>query len=241
MKSSFLVIFFGILLVVSAKGQEVKKNEFQFFTKVDFVSRHSWRGGASGGAPSIEPTFELRKGKWSVGTWFAATFDDKFRELDLYITYSPTPNLSLTLFDYYCPTTKLSHSHFYKLKKADTRHLFDMVASYEFKSIPLKLTAATIFAGMDTNKKGNLRYSTYLEAAYTHTFGKYEVTGVVAGTPWESTYASKADFVNLELKLARNFKLKDVDFPIFGRIVHNPHRNETYYIAGFSFSGLTNL
>lgn len=240
MKRSFLAFFLILGSLFSLCAQK-KENTLQLFTGVDFVSRHSWRGGMEGGAPSIEPTFELRKGKWSVGAWFAATLDDKYKELDLYVTYAPTSQLSLSLFDYYCPPSKLSEAKFYKFQKAETQHLFDFVVNYQFKSIPLKLTAATLFAGMDTNKEGDLRYSTYLEAAYTQPIGNFELTGMVAGTPWESIYAHKADFVNLELKLTQNLKLQNVDFPIFGRIVHNPHREKTYYIAGFSFYGLSNL
>lgn len=241
MKNIFSAIFFGMLFLVSGQAQKTEKSTFQFFTEVDFVTRHSWRGGMEGGAPSIEPTFELRKGKWTVGAWFAATFDDRYKELDLYITYALSSQLSLSLFDYYCPPSKLSDAHFYKFEQEDTRHLFDIIANYEFKKIPLKITAATLFAGMDTDKKNNLRYSTYLEAAYTYKWKTYAITAVIAGTPWEGIYANKADFVNLELKLSRSFKLKNVDFPIFGRIVHNPYRNKTYYIAGFSFLGLSNL
>lgn len=234
---------FAVLLCTLASTfvcAQSPKGDFQIYTQLDFVTRHSWRGGMEGGAPSLEPTIEFRKGKWTIGTWFAATFDDKYKELDLYVTYSPTSQFSVSLFDYYCPPTKLSDAHFYKLGKTDTRHLFDIIFNYQFKKFPLKLTAATLFAGMDTDEKEDLRYSTYLEAAYTYSWHNYDLTAVVAGTPWEGIYASKADFVNLELKLAHNFKLKKgVDFPIFGRVVHNPYRNETYYIAGFSFSGLT--
>lgn len=241
MKNYFLTTV-GLLLFASqiALAQSEDKPKYEIFTGVDFMSRHSWRGGMVHGTSSIEPTLELRKGKWTFGAWFAATLNDTYKELDLYVNYAVSPQFSVSLFDYYCPPNKLSDTHFYQLGKEDTHHLFDVIFTYKFKKIPLKLSSATIFAGMDRNTEGDLRYSTYLEASYIHTWNNYALTGIIAGTPWESSYANKADFVNLELKLARNFQLKrDVNLPVFGRIIYNPNRDKMYYIVGFSLLGLT--
>ncbi len=226
----YLVVLFS--LQANAEGKE--KSRLSLFANIDFVSRHSWRGGLEGNALAIEPTVELGYRKFAIGMWAAATIDDEYKELDIYLSYFPVKGLTLSLFDYYCPPQKLSEAKFSDFK---TWHLLDAIIMYNFEKIPLKLTCATVIGGMDDE------YSTYLEAMYTFPvpIGKNnEVIALVAGTPYKGIYASKADFVNTELIMKHTFNFNKGKFsmPIYGRLIYNPHRNKTYFIVGVSIAKL---
>lgn len=229
----FFVVF---MQQITANSQAVdsSKKRVKIFTNVDLVSRHSWRGGLADETFSIEPMVEMTIGKFTFGAWAAGTVNGLYKELDLYVNFSPLKGLNLGIYDYYCPPEKLSDSKFRDFK---TWHILDAIASYSFQEIPLKLTAATVVGGMDTD------YSTYLEASYTQPISKNNsLMLLVAGTPHKGAYASKADLVNTELVLKHTFMLpKKVSMPIYGRLVYNPHKKKTYFIVGVSFSGTSLL
>lgn len=225
-----LVVVSSLQANAETIDRKLKENKFSIFTNIDLVSRHSWRGGLADETFSIEPMVEMNIGKLTLGVWGAATINQQYKELDLYVAFTPFEGLNLGIYDYYCPPSKLSDSKFGDFK---AWHIFDAIATYNFKKIPLKITSATVLGGMDNE------YSTYLEATYTQSIGKHnKLILLIAGTPHKGAYATKADFVNTELIFKHVLKLKKgVSMPIYARLVHNPHKNKTYFIAGISFSG----
>lgn len=235
MLKHILSIVLVLVLLPQTKAENINKKGVIIYTNIDFVTQHSWRGGLADDTFSIEPMVEVTTGKLTFGAWAAATINDKYKELDLYISYSPIKGFSLGIYDYYCPPTRLSLSKFDNFKKW---HILDAIASYNFQKIPLKLTVATVIGGMDSD------FSTYMEASYTQPLfnKKTELVLLVAGTPKKGDYASKATLVNTEIILKHNFTLKkNVTMPIFARLVHNPHKKKTYFIVGLSFSGTSLL
>lgn len=238
----------GVLLLIATallgQGNVKKENSWELKSKIDFLTRHYWRGGISGNAPSIEPSFELSKNNFSFGMWFAATVDDKYKEMDIFFYYSPFKNLTIGINDQYNPNgKKLGLSKWYHFGKDKTVHQTDFELSYNLGFIPLKLNLYTAVLGKDYDTNNNRRFSTYLQATYSQQlFNKYVLDAIIAGTPHKSMYAEKAEIITLEAKISRTFQLKKgVKMPIFGRFIHNPHTNENYIVGGLTFVGLSQL
>lgn len=237
------VVLLVVLLIVSSanawafgKAKQDGSRPFSLYTNVDFMSTHIWRGGSSGTAPSLEPMLELSRGNLTGGVWAAATFDNSYKEIDLYLIYG-YKNFTIGVFDYFCPEAKIVDADFLDLKGTDTPHLFSVDATYKISErIPVKFTASVMIGGMDVDTLSNNYYSTYLEAAYSKTWKRNTVSAAIGGTTHQGIYAAKAAIMNTELKYSYTFKIKDWALPVFAKLVHNPYKNKSYFLAGFSFN-----
>lgn len=246
LKKTLGVLGVFLLVATTLLGQESteKENTWELQSKIDFLTRHYWRGGISGDAPAIEPSFQLSKNNLSFGVWFALTVDDKYKEMDIFIYYSPFKNLTIGINDQYNPNgEKLGMSKWYHFGKHKTVHQTDFELSYNLGFIPLTFDLYTTILGKDHDKDGSRMFSTYLQATYSQKlFDKYVLDAIVAGTPHKSMYAEKSEIITLEAKLSRTFELKKgVKMPIFGRFIHNPHTSKSYIVGGITFVGFSKL
>ncbi|MBI9066067.1 MAG: hypothetical protein JEZ09_02165 [Salinivirgaceae bacterium] len=234
-----ILMFFGLLFNSFANETAVQKEskKVSVFVNVDFMSSHVWRGGKSGELPSFEPLIEASFGNITVGSWAAATFDGKYKELDLYVNYNIN-DFTVALFDYYCPPENLHEAKFTNLNKENTFHLYSIDLSYEgSEKIPVKFTASTMLYGMDYNSEtGEYYYSTYLEAQYNKGWKSNTVSVVLGMTTHEGIYAKKTAIMNTELMYKRTFELKSFTIPVFAKVVYNPYSNKSYFIGGLSIS-----
>lgn len=241
MKYCALLLFVIIGLFQTLWGNEnnsqIANNKTTLYTNIDWVSSHIWRGGKSGNAPSLEPLIELGYGKFTIGSWAAATFDGAYKELDLYIIYS-TDLFSFGLFDYYCPPSQLSESSYTNFHGENTDHLYSIDATFlGIPKFPLKLTASTLFLGADYNSESNAyNFSTYLEASYSKYWSNNSITVLAGLNTHQGIYAAKTALINTELTYKKSFDFNFFTLPVFGRVVYNPHNKNAWFIGGISIS-----
>lgn len=220
--------------LIGSENQEPIKRYF-LTTHIDVMSSHVWRGGKSGMAPSVEPYIEFKSGKFTFGSWAAATFDNEYREIDLYGLFTIN-DFSIGIYDYYCPPAKPATSNFTDFKGNDTHHLFSIdLVYYGTTQFPVKLTASTMFLGMDINHAtGNYYYSTYLEAVYSKNWNNNSVSAILGCTTHKGIYADGFAFMNSELMYKKSFNLYNFTLPVFVKVVYNPNKNQAWYIGGFA-------
>ncbi|MDR3061231.1 MAG: hypothetical protein LBU57_03840, partial [Dysgonamonadaceae bacterium] len=104
------------------------------------------------------------------------------------------------------------------------------------ESFPLSLSWNTNFAGYDAvNEKGDVLYSTYVEASYPFSVKDIALEGVLGITPWKSIYANGFSVVNISLKGTKNIKIADYTLPVFAQLVLNPNKEDASLVFGVSF------
>ena len=232
-KAIYLIGF--ILIVLGVKAQELPSK-----TKVNLsanvLTRHLWRGGISGTAPTIEPTLEIQTGKFTIGAWGAYAFDESYQEVDLYLSYN-TPLFQFSLYDFYCPASDFSDSDFFDLDSEKSVHMFDAVAKYKgCAKFPVSLMGSVIFFGeSDKDPEGDQRYSTYFELGYANKIGGKKFTYALGFTPFEGMYDDSFNVVNMNMTLHDEIKLsKNFTLPVRAGITLNPARERLYLQFGFT-------
>jgi hypothetical protein len=97
----FLLAF--AITFAQEEKEETKKDTLTI--GVDLMSRYIFRGTELGGAsPSIQPSLEYSRGKFTVGLWGAySTNPTGSQEADLYVSYAITKNIGITVTDYFFP------------------------------------------------------------------------------------------------------------------------------------------
>ena len=218
---------------------------------MDLASRYIWRGQSWGGN---YPVLQLYgnyaiNDKLSVGFWTTSNFKKEYfdtngaskgyQEFDLLINYSPTDYLTVSLQDYYWPSTdnqKGISNNFFNFgndgsQSVDLQFLFD----FSERKFPIWATLSTLIAGNDfrykdeNDTKGKQNFTTYLEFGY-----KFEVPlaielapvigFVVNNTAKYYSYADydKPSFVNLGCKLSKEFLITDhFTMPIWVNYTYN--------------------
>lgn len=243
MKRFFVLsmVFIALWFKALANESEVSKLPVKkpvVYVNVDFVSSHVWRGGKSGNAPSVEPLLEFNYGNLTLGTWAAATFDQKYKELDLYLSYQVNA-FSITLFDYYCPPEKLSEARFSNFHGSDTYHLYSTDVSFNGnQKLPFTFTASTMMYGMDMDPEtGKYYFSTYLETGYSKSWNNNSVSTKIGITTHKGIYAEKAALVNTEMSYTKTFEFDRFNLPLFSRLIYNPYSGKAFVVGGFSVNG----
>ena len=224
---------------------------------VDLASRYIWRGQSWGGdypVMQLYSNYNLSK-TFSVGFWTTSNFKKEYydknggskgyQELDLVFNYSPTDYLTVSLQDYYWPSTDKQEgvsNAFFNFgndgsQSVDLQFLFD----FSERELPLWATLSTLIAGNDfryedeNDKKGKQNFTTYIEFGYTYeaplTIDVAPVIGFVINN--KAKYYNYADydkpsFVNLGCKLSKDFKLaKHFTMPVWLNYTYNAASNAT--------------
>jgi hypothetical protein len=221
-------------LAESADSSTVQSSNLSLSLEVK--SRYAWRGSLATRSWNMQPTLEYSGIKnLTLGAWGCYTVSNEYAEVDLYAAYSVGP-VRLSVYDYFnpMPNEGAQNHHFFNFDKKVTGHLIDATIDYSFGSLPLKLMASTIVYGADLNDSGSNRYSTYLEATYSHTLNSGQtIDYFVGGTPFKGLYYSNANVVNLGVKVSQKLKIGSYTLPVNGSIIVNPARGNIYFIVGF--------
>lgn len=159
------ILSIAILTVSSAKAQ--------FATGADIVSSYVWRGvpqdrGVAGnpslGSPNIQPYVSFTTGGLTLGSWASSSFLGNVKEVDLYATYAFSSHFAVTLTDYNWGFA--STKGYFDYSKT-TDHMYEATFAYTGPStLPIGVSANTMFAGCDTLSTGKAAFSTYVELSY---------------------------------------------------------------------------
>ena len=104
----------------------------------DVASRYVWRGSDFGDGVSVQPYVSYSTGPIEIGTWASySVAASGANEHDLYLTYSVMEGLSVTLTDYYFPTSPPAETGFLEFGDEEGAHSLEISASYATGPISL--------------------------------------------------------------------------------------------------------
>jgi len=234
-------------------GQDLEKEVLNETKKdtltigVDLMSRYIFRGTNLGGSsPSIQPSLEYSRGKFSIGVWGAYSFNQNAnQEVDLYISYAFNEHFSITVTDYFFPTDEGNYKYF-DYDELTTGHLLEASISYKgTEKLPITVLVATNFFGADPvrlNADGtrkNIQYSTYAEVGYS--FNKLDAfIGFNLTNPDESLgesgfYGDNFGVVNLGISTEKAIKItKTFELPLSFSLITNPQAQKIFLVFGIS-------
>ena len=90
------VVLTGLALTMSGPAQA------DISIGADVVNQYVWRGAACGNAVSIQPGIDYDTGAGvNIGAWSSVGYGGECNENDLYLSYSPTDQVSIMITDYY--------------------------------------------------------------------------------------------------------------------------------------------
>jgi hypothetical protein len=218
---------------------------------LDLASRYIWRGQSWGGDYSVLQLYGNYNvsEKFSLGFWTTSNFKKEYydkngaskgyQELDFVLNYSPSDYLTVSLQDYYWPSTDRQEgvsNDFFNFgndgsQSVDLQFLFD----FSERELPLWATLSTLIAGNDfrykdeNDEKGKQNFTTYIEFGYTYEAPlKTELAPVIGfvinNKAKYYTYADydQPSFVNLGCKLSRDFELgKHFTMPVWLNYTYN--------------------
>ncbi|MFA8300485.1 MAG: hypothetical protein ACEPOV_10010 [Hyphomicrobiales bacterium] len=240
MKRNISLLLLALLTVLSVNAQTKDKDSgLKVDASIDVYSLHLWRGFKSGDAPSVEPVLGFTfNEKWNFSIWGAYSLDEKYQEVDMWVSYTPNNNFSFTLFDYYDPNTMPFDEKAFDFGKKTSEHLFEGVVDYTNNKIPLRFKAGLIFYGNDRDEKGDNYYSLYLEAGYTQKIiENLAIDFYIGGAPYKGLYSDKAAIVNVGSTLLSSLTIgKKYIIPITAQYVWNPYASNTFFRVGASFT-----
>lgn len=276
MKKLILIIAF-VLTTTFVFAQENSNDTIQADKKwsinLDIASRYIWRGQSWGGNyPVVQLYGDYQiSDKFSVGIWTTTNFQKEYydengaskgyQELDLVFNYAPTDFLTISLQDYYWPSTDKQEgvsNDFFNFGN-DGSQSVDLMFMFDFseRGVPIWFTSSTLIAGNDYKKDengvpGKQNFTTYMEVGYNYEaplgINLAPVVGVVLNN--KAQYYSYGDydkpsFVNLGCKVSKDIKLgKSVTMPIWLNYTYNAASNkenlepfgDQFLVAGVTFS-----
>jgi hypothetical protein len=272
-----LVILALMLTSSIALAQETvtdtSKVEKKWDINLDLASRYIWRGQSWGGnypVAQLYGNFNFND-KFSAGIWTTTNFKKEYydtdgnskgyQEIDFIFNYAPTNFLTVSLQDYYWPSTDKQEgvsNDFFNFGN-DGSQSVDLMFMFDFseRGVPIWFTSSTLVAGNDFKKDengvaGKQNFTTYMEVGYNYEaplgINLAPVVGVVLNN--KAQYYSYGDydkpsFVNLGCKVSKDIKLgKSVTMPIWLNYTYNAASNkenlepfgDQFLVAGVTFS-----
>jgi hypothetical protein len=233
---------------------------------LDLASRYVWRGQCWGGdypVTQLYGNYNLSD-KWSVGFWATHNYKKDYydengttkgyREIDFILNYAVNDFLTISLQDYYWPSTNFQEgvtNSFFDYGNTSSQTV-DLMFMFDFteKGVPLWFTSSTFIAGNDFkykdefDEKGKHNYTTYMEVGYNVDaplgISVSPVLGVVLNN--KAQYYSYADydkpsFVNLGCKVSKEIKLSEsIVMPIWLNYTYNAaDARENFGLLGHQF------
>ncbi len=230
---SIILLFIVVLNTFGQSSEEQSKPNLVL--NLDVLSSHLWRGFKNGNSYSIQPTVSFNYKGLSTGAWAAIAGNDSYFEVDLFTEYS-YHNVTLSLYDYYCPPSTQMNS-FGEFRKHHTKHTLDAMLSWTPDSIPFKIMVSTLILGDDLSKTSRKQsYSTYIEPAYVWYWKRFSGDLFVGFTPFEGYYASKPSVVNVGATFCYNLRIQNFELPLQAKVSHNPILESTWIMLGVSLS-----
>ena len=282
MKKSFLIFAFALTSsltfaqeavkgIMAADDESVKGT---WDVNLDLASRYIWRGQSWGGNYPVAQLYGAYNlsNKWSLGLWTTHNFKKEYydengttkgyQELDFILNYAVNDFLTISLQDYYWPSTDRQEgvsNNFFNYGN-DSSQTIDLMFMFNFteRGLPLWFTSSTFIAGNDFkykdefDEKGKQNYTTYMELGYdiNAPFGVSLAPffGLVLNNKAEYySYADydKPSFVNLGCKVSKEFKLSEsVVMPVWLNYTYNAADamenlqplGHQFLVAGVTFS-----
>ena len=246
MKKSFLIFAFALTSSLTFAQEAVKNTtaaddesvKGTWDVNLDLASRYIWRGQSWGGNYPVAQLYGAYNlsNKWSLGLWTTHNFKKEYydengttkgyQELDFILNYAVNDFLTISLQDYYWPSTDRQEgvsNNFFNYGN-DSSQTIDLMFMFNFteRGLPLWFTSSTFIAGNDFkykdefDEKGKQNYTTYMELGYdiNAPFGVSLAPffGLVLNNKAEYyNYADydKPSFVNLGCKVSKEFKLSE--------------------------------
>jgi hypothetical protein len=270
----FALMLSGSMAFAQEKASDTAKVEKKWDINLDIASRYIWRGQSWGGNYPVVQLYGNYNvsDKFSVGFWTTHNFKKEYydvngaskgyQELDLILNYAVTDYLTVSLQDYYWPSTDKQEgvsNNFFNFgnngsQSIDLQFLFD----FSEKGVPIWVTLSTLIAGNDFRYKdendveGKHSFTTYMEVGYNLEaplgLNIAPVVGAVLNND-AGYYAygdhDKPSFVNLGCKVSKDIKLSEsVTMPIWLNYTYNAASNKAnlepfgkqFLVAGVTFS-----
>ena len=239
---AILVIALFIVTGVYAQG---------FSTGADIVSSYVWRGipqdrtvagNPSLGNPNIQPYLSFTTGSLTIGSWASGSFIGNVKEVDVYVTYSLSTALALTVTDY---NWSFANPKGYFYYGYGTDHMFEASVTYTGPAtFPLGVSVNTIFAGSDTLLTGKQAFSTYAELNYPVTANVKLFCGASLFKSKNVYNTSGFAVTNLGIKVSKSIPITDkFSLPVYGVLGANLSNKDAdgfskstnlYFVAGFA-------
>jgi len=229
------ILLIALSLIINLNAQ---KTENELSVSADIVSAFVWRGATASPTPNIQPTLSYKMGNFKIGFWGSTDLIGNYKEIDIYASYS-LGGFTATFTDYFWDAS----IKYFDYNNKTTGHLFELGMAYEFKKIPLQLYAATMLYGDDKvityhptqTDSVVCNYSTYIEAKYTFTIRKNDLSIFTAVTPATGLYGNGFSVIYAGFTGSRNIKITD-DFslPIFATFAANPQTEDFFVIFGIT-------
>lgn len=213
---------------------------------VDVTNRYVWRGLEVSDEANLQPGGWLAWGPLEVGTWGSYAIDGDFREQDFWVTYYlPESNLgsfALTVNDYYIAEdfgeglfdfdgTRVCEEDEEPFgdpgRCAGGPHTAEVMLSFVHAALPIDAAIAYNFHNDPEN-------ALYGEVGLRPSFAGFDFGFVAGGVFGESAYYYGTDgaaLTNLTAGVSRSVPGLPFDLPLAVEVVHNPHFEETYYVA----------
>lgn len=246
---SIIAIMFFTISLFGQKEQEKNVQEkpakstsnWLMIGTAKYVTQHYWRGIGKGGlfgkSPSFEPNIVFTNGKISVGLIGAASFDNIYKCMLPWVTYSPVKGLKIGIWDIYSPGTDFWKTNIFDFDLSSSKHFVDATLEYKFP-FNLGVKWATLIAGGDPNptNRDKRNFTSYFEVNYAYAWNRFSVAAAVGITPWKGLYYSKkAGFNNLEATLKYKLPIyQKVSLPIWATCAYNPIADYFQFLAGAS-------
>ncbi|HAN19178.1 MAG: hypothetical protein A2X13_09750 [Bacteroidetes bacterium GWC2_33_15] len=238
MVKKILLILLAFDTTCITKGNDLEDNHkpVNLNCQIDIMSQHLWRGYTMSNLPTFEPSFEIRVKDVTSGVWAAQSIDGKYSELDIYLKYS-YKNISIGIFDYYCPPTFKQVSGFFDYNQGSTKHTLDFHLYYNgTEKLPFKFLLATMVYGDDINPETNKNYfSTYAEIGYEQYIQNIKVNYILGINPYKSYYGESSGIINTGIKVIGNLSFSGKkSIPVQSSILVNPMNDSVYLAMGFT-------
>lgn len=221
--------------------------EITYGAGVDVTSRYVWRGLGLSDDPNIQPSVWVTWNLLELGTWGSHSLDGEYHEQDFWATYyfpagPGGGNLSLTVNDYYanpdfgadyfdfqgvgpCPAGEIGFGR--PARCARGSHTLEVVGAYSSGRRPYDLLVAYNFHNDPED-------AIYVEGSLRPEFAGFELRLTAGGVARKSEYYYGTDgaaVINLGAGVTRTLDLGPFSFPLTAEVIHNPHHEQTYYVA----------
>ncbi|MQA92603.1 MAG: hypothetical protein GEU90_20665 [Gemmatimonas sp.] len=217
-----------------------------FGVAVDVASRYVWRGLQVSDETNVQPAGWLGWGPFEIGTWGSHDLEGNFHEQDFWITYYMPADraglLGITVHDYYVSSD--FGNDFFDLggvrscvegepaygvpaRCVGGPHRTEVVGSFISASAPVDLLLAYNFHNDPEN-------ALYGQASLRPSLAGFDLAFTVGGVFGRSLLYYRTDaaaVTNLTAGIGRSIVGLPFELPLSLELVHNPHLDETYYMA----------
>ncbi len=229
MKKIILPFIIGAILITFSTKKAKAQEEVEISplsVNCDIVNNFVWRGIMSSQTVNIQPAISYTTHDLLAGLWGTTDYLAKYKELDLFVSFSIS-GFTSTLTDYFWTNTK----KYFDYKNSTTGHNIEIGLSYKNKNLPLTAYMGTMLYGEDKkyiydSKETNLNknnYSTYFELTYNLAVKGINLDIFMGGTPFTGFYGNDFAITNIGIKTTKEIKLSDkFSLPMFASFAFNP-------------------